>query len=70
MWYSPDGLAWHLATDSPSFKNARVWGVAAGGPGLVAVGQTGPADAPGPAVILDLDRRANLDPGRGQPDVR
>jgi hypothetical protein len=51
MWYSPDGLTWHLATDSPSFKNARVWGVAAGGPGLVAVGQTGPADAPGPAVI-------------------
>ncbi len=51
LWYSPDGLTWQRATDSPAFKDARVWGVTAGGPGLVAIGQTGPADAPGPAIV-------------------
>ncbi|HLY15383.1 MAG TPA: hypothetical protein VKR24_13630 [Candidatus Limnocylindrales bacterium] len=51
MWVSPDGLTWQEASDAPSFKDARVWGVAAGPSGLVAVGQTGATDTPGPAVI-------------------
>ncbi len=51
LWVSPDGLAWQEATDSPSFKDARVWGVAASGNTLVAVGQTGPTDTPGPAIV-------------------
>jgi hypothetical protein len=51
LWVSPDGLTWKQATDSPSFHDARVWGVAAGPAGLVAVGQTGPADTPGPPII-------------------
>ncbi len=51
LWLSPDGLTWRRATDSPAFKDARVWGVAAGGPGLVAVGQAGATDTPGPAIV-------------------
>jgi len=51
LWTSPDGLSWTRAADTPSFHDARVWGVAPGGPGLVAVGQTGPADAPGPVIV-------------------
>jgi hypothetical protein len=51
LWVSPDGLTWQEATDSPSFKDARVWGVAANGNTLVAVGQTGSTDTPGPAIV-------------------
>ncbi|MGH2464396.1 MAG: hypothetical protein ACRDGI_02960 [Candidatus Limnocylindrales bacterium] len=51
LWISADGLTWRLANDSPSFKNARVWGVAAGATSLVAVGQTGATDQPGPAIV-------------------
>jgi hypothetical protein len=51
LWLSSDGLTWRQARDTPSFHDARVWGVAAGPNGLVAVGQTGSTDTPGPAVI-------------------
>ena len=37
--------------DSPALDDARVVAIAVGGPGLVAVGEAGPADRPGPAVV-------------------
>ncbi len=51
LWISADGMSWQKSNDSPSFRDARVWGVAAGPAGLVAVGQTGATDTPGPAVV-------------------
>jgi hypothetical protein len=51
FWISPDGLTWQRASDSGDLHDARVVSLTAGGPGLVAVGQAGPADRPGPVVV-------------------
>jgi hypothetical protein len=40
IWRSVDGLAWQ-SEDSASFRNGRIWGVAATHDALVAVGTTG-----------------------------
>jgi len=51
FWTSADGIAWDRAPDSPHLADARVVALSIGGPGLVAVGQAGPADDPGPAAV-------------------
>ena len=51
FWRSPDGITWRRAPASPDFEDARPTSIAAGGPGLVAVGTTGPASTPGPAIV-------------------
>jgi hypothetical protein len=69
-WVSSDGLTWQRAIDSPTFSNARVWGVAANGSGLVAVGLTGPTDAPGPTIVCGSQPVTDLAPyGRPGPDA-
>jgi hypothetical protein len=51
FWISADGLSWQRAPDSPDLHDARAWSIAAGGPGLVAVGTPGSTSDPGPAVV-------------------
>ena len=68
LWYSPDGLTWQRATDSPAFKDARVWGVAAGGAGP---GGGRPDRArPMRPVRRSCGPRAMAGPGRGSPPGR
>ena len=47
---SPDGMAWTLAPIETAMRSGRAVSVTAAGPGLVAVGSTGPG-AQGPAAI-------------------
>lgn len=51
FWISTDGLTWQRAPDTPALRDARAWSIAAGGPGLIAVGTPGPTAGPGPAVV-------------------
>jgi hypothetical protein len=43
IWTSADGITWErIPHDEDLFGGVEMWGVAAGGPGLVAVGSDGP----------------------------
>jgi hypothetical protein len=50
IWTSPDGLAWTRANEPPSFSQGKIQGIAAGGPGVVAVGSFGSPDFSIPTV--------------------
>ena len=44
IWTSPDGITWTRANEPASFGQGKIYGVSAGGPGLVAVGTFGAPD--------------------------
>lgn len=50
VWTSDDGRSWTRAADVPAFSQGKIQGVAAGGPGLVAVGSFGSPDFSIPTV--------------------
>jgi hypothetical protein len=50
VWTSPDGLAWTRASEPASFSQGKIQGIAAGGPGVVAVGSFGSPDFSIPTV--------------------
>jgi hypothetical protein len=50
VWTSPDGLAWTRANEPASFSQGKIHGIAAGGPGVVAVGSFGSPDFSIPTV--------------------
>jgi hypothetical protein len=50
VWTSPDGLVWTRANEPPSFSQGKIQGIAAGGPGVVAVGSFGSPDFSIPTV--------------------
>jgi hypothetical protein len=52
LWVSTDGLTWDRANESAALSQGRISGVAAGGPGLVAVGTYGSPDFAIPTVWL------------------
>jgi hypothetical protein len=52
IWTSDDGLRWTRAPDVPALSQGKVQGVAAGGPGLVAVGSYGAPDFSIPTVWI------------------
>ena len=52
LWVSSDGLSWERANESAALSQGRISGVAAGGPGLVAVGTYGSPDFAIPTVWL------------------
>ena len=52
IWTSDDGLRWSRAPDVPALSQGKIQGVAAGGPGLVAVGSFGSPDFSIPTVWI------------------
>jgi hypothetical protein len=50
VWTSLDGLAWSRANEPASFSQGKIQGIAAGGPGVVAVGSFGSPDFSIPTV--------------------
>jgi hypothetical protein len=56
VWTSPDGLAWTRAPEPPSFSQGKIQGIAAGGPGVVAVGSFGSPDFSVPTVWVSPGR--------------
>ena len=50
IWISPDGTSWSRVPDVAAFSQGRIGGVAAGGPGVVAVGNYGSPDFSIPTV--------------------
>jgi hypothetical protein len=50
VWTSPDGLIWTRAREPASFSQGKIEGIAAGGPGIVAVGSFGSPDFSIPTV--------------------
>jgi hypothetical protein len=50
VWTSPDGAAWTRANEPASFSQGKIQGIAAGGPGVVAVGSFGSPDFSIPTV--------------------
>jgi hypothetical protein len=54
IWTSADGITWErIPHDEDLFGGVEMWGVAAGGPGLVAVGSDGPDAAVWTSVLDD-----------------
>lgn len=52
LWVSEDGWTWERAVESAALSQGKVFGVTAGGPGLVAVGTYGSPDFAIPTVWL------------------
>jgi hypothetical protein len=68
VWRSTDGLTWHADDGSGSFGGGRIWGIAAKGGTLVAVGTSGDPNY-GPAGVWRWTGATGWQRGRIGPDA-